>query len=682
MSVEKMEMMNLIGYIEDLDKVSMEIVRHGGVHIVNAMSEINQNNFTIMTPEQDTNALKELYFIKPYKENTEFSYFKEKLDELLSIFKIDKVIKYKYINSNAPINGILKQVEDIHKEVMEHYIKRVKLYDEQKRIQEFRENIDHIKSLKIDFDVLKSLNFFSFKIGKLSKESYEKIKDNIENVSAIIYDINSVPGYQVIISLTPRDLEDETDKILKSLNYEELPIPYDIGGTPQEMLRLLDEKIQENKEKIAVIEDTIIDLKMKYANFLDECYSKMRLYTAVQQINNEVACTDDFFYMAGWVPVSEKKNLQKRLAFFEDKLLLVFKDKSEVSKSITPPTKLKNNWLVRPFEALVRMYGTPSYDEMDPTSFVAISYMIMFGAMFGDIGQGFLFFLAGIILQAKFRRPNLGGILSRVGFASMIFGTLFGSIFGDEEIIKPLLFHPLENINTILLGGVALGIIFTTVGFIYSLINALKRRDLEDGVFGKDGFVGLLFYWITILTAVNIYSKGDTSVPLFSIILMLCVLLLLMVFKQPIANLLSGHRPLYHEPMQDYYIESGFGVVETLLSMLSNTISFIRVGAFALNHVGLFVAFATIADMMHDNTASMAVMILGNIVIMALEGLIVFIQGLRLEYYELFSKYYDGSGIEYSPARLMYKRNAVDLDFSRKINYESNSVNTHILEVI
>ncbi len=125
-----------------------------------------------------------------------------------------------------------------------------------------------------------------------------------------------------------------------------------------------------------------------------------------------------------------------------------------------------------------------------------------------------------------------------------------------------------------------------------------------------------------------------------------------MLFKKPIIALVSKQPAVYHEGKKEYYIEGGFDLVETLLSLLSNTISFIRVGAFALNHVGLFLAFTTMAQLAHNKAIGAVILIAGNIIIIGLEGLIVFIQGLRLEYYELFSKYYTGDGIAYSPLKL------------------------------
>ena len=106
------------------------------------------------------------------------------------------------------------------------------------------------------------------------------------------------------------------------------------------------------------------------------------------------------------------------------------------------------------------------------------------------------------------------------------------------------------------------------------------------------------------------------------------------------------------ETEDGYYIGAVFGLLETILSVVSNIISFIRVGAFAINHVGLFIAFKTIGQMIGTTSANIIALIVGNIIIIGLEGLIVFIQSLRLEYYEMFSKYYTGDGYEFVPTTI------------------------------
>jgi V/A-type H+-transporting ATPase subunit I len=301
------------------------------------------------------------------------------------------------------------------------------------------------------------------------------------------------------------------------------------------------------------------------------------------------------------------------------------------------------------------MYGTPAYNEADPTTFLAVSYMLMFGSMFGDVGQGFVLFAGGLYLLKVRRIESFGGILARIGASSIAFGFLYGSIFGNEEILEPILFHPLENINTVLIYGVLMGVILTTISYIYNFINSASARELEDGIFGREGAAGFVFYAAALYLVFNVYRYGSLPVPVPEVIVILVIPVVLMVLKQPLASLIEGKRPLYHEPVGDYYIESIFGVIETVLGMLSKTISFVRIGAFALNHAGLFIAFVTVSNMMRTKPASIAVLVLGNLIIIGLEGLIVFIQGLRLEYYELFSRYFSGDGEAYNPVELLYE---------------------------
>lgn len=656
-----MEMMNIIGQISDLDLVSMNIVKSGCVQVVNALNEINENDFTIMTPNQDTNILTDLCFIRPYTNYTDCSKLKEQIIELMDIFGIGQGVSRKYLESSFDIKSIMQGIDQVYKEVKEYQGALDSLNLEIQKNETFLADIEKIRDMRISLNELKAMNYFEFRIGRMSKENYDKLIDNIENISSIIYELRSAPGYCIFMSLTPKMLSSEVERILKSLNWEEISIPYELEGTPGIIIEKLQEKISEKRKEAKELEIKVQELKGKYGAYVDECYSKLRMYERIQSINSEVAYTNEFFYMAGWVPDSRKKDMQKLLSEFGDRLIIVFKPQRDVTMNIAPPTKLSNNWLVRPFESIVRMYGTPSYNEIDPTWFVAITYMFMFGYMFGDLGQGAIFLAAGIILSKWFRRPNLGGILSRIGASSMVFGVLFGSVFGNEEIIKHPLVRPMDNINAVLLGGVAVGIIFTTAGFILNLINTAKRGDIEEGVFGKNGLVGLTFYWLIIITALSVASNGSMPLPMSSIVIILCLLLLLMVLKQPLANIIKGKKPIYNESIGDYYVESGFGVLETMISMLSNTVSFIRVGAFALNHVGLFVAFATVAKMVREGAGSTAVLIIGNIVIICLEGLVVFIQGLRLEYYELFSKYYKGDGEEYSPVMLRYSDRQHDI---------------------
>ena len=141
-------------------------------------------------------------------------------------------------------------------------------------------------------------------------------------------------------------------------------------------------------------------------------------------------------------------------------------------------------------------------------------------------------------------------------------------------------------------------------------------------------------------------------IPTFLGVIIIILSIIAMIFRQPLTHLIQNKRPLHGDDVSGYYIEGTFMIMETLLSILSGTVSFIRVGAFAISHVGLFMAFESMAKMVGTPVGAAIVLIFGNILVIALDGLIVFIQGLRLQYYELFSRYYKGDGIEFKPMNL------------------------------
>ncbi|HEY8804915.1 MAG TPA: V-type ATPase 116kDa subunit family protein, partial [Clostridium sp.] len=425
-------------------------------------------------------------------------------------------------------------------------------------------------------------------------------------------------------------------------------IPKDVAVLVQAEIK----EIQQSTWKIQIELNVFLRQNYKIIKNLESSYE---LEQKSGEIKKNVACTKEFFYLAGWIPKSFMERLNKLLMSFDNRILLITKDPNERTNSvINPPTMLINNEVFKPFESMVLMYGVPSYGEIDPTIFFGVTYTLMFGAMFGDVGQGLVLLLAGFLLKNKDGRINLGGVFETLGISSIVFGFLYGSVFGSEYVINALLIRPMEHINDILIAAIIFGCGFLILGFILGITNSIRKKDIERGLFGKEGIAGFMFYVGVLILLVSIVYKTPL-LPTAIWMIYFIFFLLLILLKHPLANILLGKEILFEEGVKDYFIESSFEVIETLLSMFSNTLSFIRVGAFALNHVGLFIAFSSMAAMTKSGFTSVMILILGNIIIICLEGLIVFIQGLRLEYYELFSKYYEGSGVTFEPVRVKLK---------------------------
>lgn len=652
MSVEKMKILGVIGKNTDLDQVAKMVILNGSLHMLNAISELNSNYFELKACEDNINAMQELADIKPYVSINDFSEDEKIIKSFHEVLEIKPQIHKWHYDPAFNYRDVIDELKESYQLVKET-IERIEALKQLIPIKQSQvDNLYFAKREGLDVATLLNLKYFDFAMMTLSREKYKKLKLNYENIPSVVVHLGVEADSDIVAAVTPIELKEDAERIFASLNTLKLDVPAGYPGNTDNIIRALNLEIHDMKKEIEVLRGEVQLNRQKYEGLIMKSYTMLMMEQKIEHVKSEVALGENLFFMFAFIPVSQLDKFQKRVKeVFGERLIVVAESVENRKYGHSPPTKLKNNFLIRPFEYLVTMYGIPTYNEKDPTAFFAITYMLLFGAMFGDIGQGFVIFAGGLLLKYVLKNENFGGILSRLGMSSILFGFLYGSVFGNEEIIEHLLIKPMDNINTMLISAVILGIIMINIGYIYSLINLYKRKDLEEGIFGREGLVGYLFFWSIILLIWDMVMKVF-GIPTVVYLLIMAVLLGLMVVKQPLAHIIKGKKELYEDAPADYYIEAGFGVIETIMSVVSNIISFIRVGAFALNHVGLYIAFATMAEMMSSKLAGVLVLIIGNIVIIGLEGLIVFIQSLRLEYYELFSKYYSGYGVPYKPAHL------------------------------
>ncbi|MSS76994.1 H(+)-transporting ATPase [Anaerococcus sp. AGMB00486] len=435
----------------------------------------------------------------------------------------------------------------------------------------------------------------------------------------------------------PKNVEDEVNRTISSLGFIDKEIE---NGTDMESLR---KEYEENKRKLKELDKSLSKIKNDNLADLENIPKTIDYYKKSSKLKEKMLRGNKYFYLSGWVPESKFKILKDTVDKYEDSLIDQKKNKETIAN---PPTKLKNNKIFKPFEFLVNMYGAPNYNEVDPTGFFAITYMLLYGMMFGDLGQGLVFILASFFIGKK--NEVFGQLIRRIGISASIFGLMYGSFFGIETLIPTLLIKPFDNIIKVLAASVGFGIILLIISYLIGIYNKLvKQKDLEEGIFGKEGIAGLIMMISFIMIILNIVNINP--LPMIISLILLILSIVMMIFKQPITRILLSVSPLYDQSGSDYYVESSFSIIEALLSVFSNLVSFTRVGAFAINHVGLYMAFEVISKLVGGGFIGIIILILGNILIIGLEGMIVFIQGLRLEFYEMFSKYYKGDGHKFSP---------------------------------
>lgn len=652
MSVEEMKIMGIIGPKTLLNRVLRVIILHGSMHMINAFTRINSADFFLPPTERNIEALEEEPFLTAYSDKRDFSAEEKIVKALNDLFEIKPGLNEEFLEEEYDYDLFKKQFLKIY-DILHSTEQKIEAKLQEIEVKkELIKNVKYLSRINLDISHLTNMKYLVFRLIKITRENYDKLKRNYENIPAVILKVAVEGKYVILVSITPETLEETLEKIFSSLNYTILPIPKDIKGTAEEISEQITHSITEDQQFIESLKKSIEEYKEKYKDELKKVFSRLEMEKKVEELKSEIAIGSKLFFMFGFVPDGNinklKTDLEKR---FGDKLIILIDEvKKPNSGGILPPTKLKNIWLFKPFESLIKMYGIPSYQEEDPTIFFSLTYMIIFGAMFGDVGQGLILLISGLILKYIYQKIDFGGILNRLGLSSIIFGFLYGSVFGSEEILPALIIRPMANIENILITSVILGIILISLGYIFNIINAKKQNNIQGGLLGQNGLVGFIFYLLLLYSIYQVFIKQKKLFPGITIILVL--LLLIILFKEPLAQRLFHSGYTSPKLSANNYIEEGFGIIEMLLSMLSNTISFVRVGAFALNHVGLYIAFLTLANMMNSVWGNWAVIIVGNVVILTLEALIVFIQALRLEYYELFTKYFRGDGIEYIPAKI------------------------------
>jgi V/A-type H+-transporting ATPase subunit I len=293
--------------------------------------------------------------------------------------------------------------------------------------------------------------------------------------------------------------------------------------------------------------------------------------------------------------------------------------------------------LLQPFGFLVKQYGIPQYGEVDPTPLFAVTFLLMFGTMFGDVGQGAV--IAGLAwyFREKLGRLYLFGVLA--GVSSVLFGFLFGSIFGYEHLLPALWMSPLHDPILMLKLALGWGVIFLTLACLLAIYNRAVIGNWSGAVLGHHGVVNLVFYLALVWGGVRLATVGDFGT--WPALLVAGALVVLAVHGWRHLDAPAGEKALV------VFIET----LETIIGYLSNTLSFLRVAAFSLNHVALAIAVFTLAGMM-DTFGHIVTIILGNVFMIVLEGGIVLIQVLRLEFYEGFARYFSGDGHEFTPLRL------------------------------
>ena len=622
--VEKMKLLHITGPKHDIDRVMKQYLTKYDIHFENAIT--NLGNIVNVRPFMETNVYKEVHLNG---------------SELLKYLKAWEGEPLEELDP-GPAREIIKDAYEHTAQILK---RQQELAGRNKELNEFMLSIESFRNLDFEFKKLLEFRFIKFRLGRIPLDYYHKLQHYIhETVYNLFYECYSDENYVWGIYFVPYVHAVEIDAVYLSFHFEQIYVPDSFEGTPREAWEGAQREIMKNEQESQEMSEKMRDMLNENRLEILSAYYSLDNYCKNFEIRKLAACTRsknkrEYYILYGWMSKGDTESYQKEIEG-DDRIHCIEED-IDGKAATSPPTKLKNPGILKPFEMFVEMYGLPAYNEMDPTLFVALTYTLMFGIMFGDVGQGLVLVVGGFLLY-RFKKMRLAGIIAVAGIWSTVFGFLYGSLFGFEDILPALWMRPMENIMGTLMMAIAFGGVLILIAMVLNIINAIRARELGNLLFSQSGIAGLVCYG-TAAVCIALLAMGHPLPAEVIIGIAVGVPLVAILLKEPLSHLVERQNPILPKGKLMFLVEALVEGFDVVLSYATNTISFVRVGAFALSHAGMMGVVLTLAGIEQGNP-NWIVVVLGNIVVTALEGLVVGIQVLRLEYYEMFSRFYKGSG--------------------------------------
>jgi len=530
---------------------------------------------------------------------------------------------------NAWLDELLQITDACH-------AKREQFTREQQREAALLDELQPFKALDLDLmQLARPKRFLQTLVGSVPESRLAALTDDLAQVGGIVELFGRQAGQAYLVVICPQLRCLLSRAMLEKHGWREIHLPSEFSGHPQEIESELKNLCSRITQGVDDLEQTHRHTFAGIADRLAHAVKSLELAEPYARLVGETLNEPGGkLLIRGWIPQRNLRRLETQLAAaLSAEYHLETRPPKPGERESVPSAMRYPTWL-GPFAELVRGYGVPCYGDFDPTLFFMLSFTVMFGMMFGDVGHGLLIAITALFLrgEAKRFRP----LLFAAGAAACGFGWLYGSVFGLEDIITPLWISPLSDPVRMLQAALWWGVGFLIATQLIMLYNRVAARNWRAALFDAGGVAGLLLY-LGGVAAIYIEFAQKPGGQFAAAVAAGGFLLILI-----------HHCAQQTEPWPGRFFLSLMASLEAVFNDFVNTLSFMRVGAFSLSHVALAMAIATLsAEMSHAGQIIM--LIFGNALILILEGSLVAIQALRLEYYEGFSRYFTCFGREFKP---------------------------------
>ena len=513
-------------------------------------------------------------------------------------------------------------------------------------LKQLLETLQAFSTLDLDLKYFQEpKQFLNLHIGTVPIENLEHLIEAIALAEHFIDIFHRDDHTAYFVVAGPLEHQDKVRAILEHADFQPLTIPPEFHNHPQQVHADLTAQLTQLQKQTETVTTTIDKLAEENKALLDNAYQTLSRAAAYAELTETLRGRGQLALIEGWIPRIDLPKLETALNDKLDCPFVLNTRKPTLSEYPQVPSLVRHHRFLAPYIALVNNYGIPRYSEFDPTLLFAITFILMFGTMFGDVGHGALIACAGWYWRDKLK--SFSPFLIIAGLSSVFFGFLYGSIFGFEEVLLPALWlSPIHHPNLMLTIALYWGMGFILMALFITIVNRWRERNYAAALFNHTGVAGVLLY-LGGFYAISQWMTIDT----FDTNQQLAVLLPLLV--------ILGYKWYENRlPLAERILVTLIEGLESIVNYLANTLSFLRVAAFSLNHAALAIAVLTLANMV-GTPADWLVIILGNLFIVVLEGAIVTIQVLRLEYYEGFSRFFSGDGRAFRPLTVGIKEKSI-----------------------
>jgi vacuolar-type H+-ATPase subunit I/STV1 len=507
--------------------------------------------------------------------------------------------------------------------------------------------------------------------GECARESTGSVQEDFDEITYgnLIFVITHTSEItQTFLAIFPSAFEEDAKQAAAALGARVEEPWTDLPADPREAKKLIDARLKVIEETEEQLENKRESLTKEYGPRVKALEFHADILEARSRAIAGTSTTESTYMMNAWVPEAKTRQLAEGASEACAGLVSVhpkervdhlthhshtenLENDTGAHESDRPPTMVESpNW-TKPLQSLIDSFGVPSYEETNPLVFMIFTFPLMYGLMFGDFGEGPLMLLLGLgLLRLKkkgkkvgdFIQPFVSGaqLIVMLGIATTIFGLIFGDFFGFESKsvfgfagffspTKGAIEGDIANLQLFMVFILLFGVVHMTFGMGLGAYNRVRRREFKEAFFGPVCTAWFYVAGVFIISQVAL-SGFKFSVALQNPIEIPAVL---------VPLLLLGWK------------EGGLHAMEVFIQSISNTFSYLRI--WALNLSGYYVKFAIFVAL--GGPAITAVSLLGaaagNLLVMILEGLIVFVQALRLHWVEWFGKFYEGGGLPFTPYR-------------------------------